>query len=67
MISRPQYLTQREGPEARAREWIEEQAKQWAKEYLENDVQALQKYKQHHVHIYNDETEKTGATDRMPA
>ena len=58
MISRPEYLMQREGPGLRTREWIEQQAMRWAHDYLEEDVQALQQYKQHHVHVYNDETQK---------
>ena len=74
LISRPEYLTRRDGVPAQARAWIEAQARQWAAEYLGkevkdvqadeawaaeylgNDVQALQEHKQHHVHVYNEET-----------
>ena len=61
MISRPSYLTKRDtkvihdhGPD-RCHE--EQQGLEWASEYLATDVQALQEHKQHHVHIYNPETD----------
>ena len=34
------------------------EAKDWVSSYLAWDVQRLQEHKQHHVHIYNDETEE---------
>ena len=60
LISRPMYLTRRDADcnetIAEARAWVEKQAREWAEEYLQEDVQALQEHKQHHVHVYNPET-----------
>ena len=39
-------------------ESVRKEAQEWVASYLHWDVQRLQEHKQHHVHIYNDETKE---------
>ena len=47
LVGRPSYLLKQEA---------NLNGKQWNHEYLDRDIQRLQQMKQHHVHIYNEET-----------
>ena len=47
LVGRPGYLLTQEA---------ELSGNEWREEYLDEDIQRLQQMKQHHVHIYNEET-----------
>jgi hypothetical protein len=55
LCSRPSYQSRKPKENANAKQ-LDEDAKQWYKEFIADDVQYLQQHKQHHVHLLNEET-----------